>query len=384
MNESMLAFGRWQMVVGAFAAAMTLVAAPAVASRGEIEQLLAQMNQVVLAGDAEGYVKFVDTTDPVFLQEQKMWAEDLKKNKPESFSFSIKETPAEGETAAREVKIGDGQAEAPIEMTWKMPGWSNARTLKWTAQFRKQDGAWRYGGEKWNEHKSEGVIVFYDDGLDESAKAVADALPGVRKHVHAGFGFAEDSAIATRVQEVKLYGSMQHLQASIYLSYTDGIGGWNEPGESVKLLVGRRTQDAGLKSLLAHEYGHVATFELGTARMPWWILEGVAELSAEEYGKSRDSNDRTVRRWKKDNQLPPFEEMAEFDDRAKKWYGQVYGQGHHMLAYISTKFGREKRIDWLKTQATGTALDEATKKVLGLSFADLDKEWRDSIGEVEE
>lgn len=384
MNDSTVLPMRWNAVAAAMAALVAFIAAPAFASRAELEQLLAQINQRVLAGDAAGYMLHVDPSDPVFLQEQKMWAEDLKKNTPESFAFTINESPAEGESAAKEVKIGDGEAQAPIEMTWQMKGWSKPRTLRWTARFRKENGAWLYGGEKWNEHRSEGVVVFYDDGLDGSAKAVADLLPEVRKHVHTGFGFSEDSPIARRTQEVKLYGSMQHLQASIYLSYTDGIGGWNEPKESVKLLVGRRTESSGLKSLLAHEYGHVATFELGSGRMPWWVLEGVAELSAEEYSKSREGNDKTVRRWKKENQLPPFEEMTEFDDRAKKWYGQVYGQGHHMLGYISTRFGREKRIEWLKTQAEGASLDDATKKALGLSFADLDKQWRDSIGEVAE
>ncbi len=382
-----------------------LVARPSSASRSEIERLLGEMQAAVLAADMDGYMKFVDPSDPVFLQEQRMWADDLRKNTPVEFRWAIQDpavdqrgteaagdddavparnandAPGEGGQAFR---IDGATAEAPIEVVWSMPGWPKPRTLRWTASFRRGEDGWRYSGEKWNRLESEGVLVMYADGLEEAARAVADELPAVRRHVHDGFLFAEDSPLATRVQEVKVYGSMQHLQASIFLSYTDGIAGWNEPGESIKLLIGRRTRAGSLRPLLAHEYGHVATFELGDARMPWWILEGVAELSAEVYGKSRERNDREVRRWKAEGKLPPFEEMAEFDDRAKKWYSQVYGQGHHMLGYISDRYGREARVGWLTAQARGDSLDQATRDVLGLSFEELDARWRDSIGPVED
>lgn len=377
-------------LAGVVLVVLGLVGGSARASRPEIEQLLHEMQVAVLTGDHAGYLKLVDSADPVFLQEQRMWAEDLKTHVPESFSIAIKDAAeqkewAEAKDAAAEpaVKIGDGSAEAPIEISWALKGWKEPRKVSWTARFRKGEMGWVYAGEKWNKLSANGVLVLYADGLEESAQAVADVLPEVRKHVHAGFGYADDSPIAKRVQQVKMYGSMQHLQESIYLSYTDGLSGWNEPEEAVKLLVGRKTNRGGLRPLLAHEYGHVATFELGRARMPWWILEGVAELSAEEFGKSREQNDRTVRHWKAAGQLPAFEEMKDFDARAKKWYGQVYGQGHHMLGYISDKFGREKRVEWLRTQAQGASLDDATKSVLGLSFEELDKEWRDSIGPEE-
>lgn len=381
-----------------------LVASPSSASRPEIERLLEEMRAAVLAADLDGYMKFVDPSDPVFLQEQRMWADDLRKNTPVEFRMAIRdpeagarradeageggETPAQDSVVATDqgehaVLIDGAVAEAAIEVAWSMPGWQKPRTLRWTALFRRGEDGWLYSGEKWNRLESDGVLVMYADGLDEAARAVADELPAVRRHVHDGFLFSEDSPIATRVQEVKVYGSMQHLQASIFLSYTDGIAGWNEPGESIKLLIGRRTRPGSLLPLLAHEYGHVATFELGDSRMPWWILEGVAELCAETYGKSRERNDREVRRWKADGKLPPFEEMVEFDDRAKKWYPQVYGQGHHMLGFISDRFGREARVAWLTSQARGASLDQATRDVLGLSFEQLDETWRESIGPPE-
>jgi len=58
---------------------------------------------------------------------------------------------------------------------------------------------------------------------------------------------------------------------------------------------------------------------------------------------------------------------------------QVYAQGHHMVSYVSDRFGRQGRNRWLREMAQGTSLNEATTKALGLSFAQLDKDWRESL-----
>ena len=125
----------------------------------------------------------------------------------------------------------------------------------------------------------------------------------------------------------------------------------------------------------------VATFELGpkATDMPWWILEGVAELSAEAYSHDEKSVDRMVRRWAANDGLVEWDRLADFHGEATEHMGQVYNQGHHMVSYISTRFGRAGRNRWLRTLAQGAALDDATSASLGLSFAQLDKDWRDSL-----
>jgi hypothetical protein len=219
-------------------------------------------------------------------------------------------------------------------------------------------------------------VAKYLEGAELPAQNVVEVLPEVRAHVDAGF----ENTIR-RVQEVKLYKNMRHLQASIYLSYTDGLGGWNEPGEAIKVLADGCRSKRMARPLLAHEYGHCATFEYGpaTSKMPWWVLEGVAELSAEEFGRGRSMMEARVKRWAQQDALAPWEEMADFFTCPSKWQGHVYAQGHHMVAYVSEKWQRQRRNQWLRLMAQGKTLDEATQEALGLSFDALDAQWRESL-----
>jgi hypothetical protein len=133
--------------------------------------------------------------------------------------------------------------------------------------------------------------------------------------------------------------------------------------------------------VLAHEFGHACTFELGpeTSWMPWWVLEGVADLSAEEFSKSRDSNDRAVRKMAAAGKIPAWKDLTFFNEVSQENYGKVYTLGHHMLGFVSERYGRDKRVEWLTIMAKGGTLDEATRRAFGLPFDQLDKEWREEI-----
>ncbi|MCC6677643.1 MAG: hypothetical protein IT436_10910 [Phycisphaerales bacterium] len=345
------------------------------AIRREIELVLQDMAATVLAGDAEAYLGHVWTGDPNFVNEQKYWANDLRKKKPLEFEYSLAEDKFE---------VGDGRVAGDLTMTWRMEGdGDKPRSVSHAAQFILQDGRWRFAGEVWEHFDSDRCIVFFDPGFEEVAKTVAEVLPEVRAHVHQGFGFTDASPLAHRTQQIKLYPNMKHLQASITLSYRDGLGGWNEPGEAIKLLVNRRRDAAGLKNLLAHEYGHVATFELGprSNHMPWWILEGVAELSAEHYAGSAGRADAAVRRWARDGKLADWLALSDFNNFDSSLMGHVYTQGHQFLGYVSERFGRAARLNWMARMSNGESLDQATSEVFGMSFATLDEQWRGSLME---
>lgn len=365
-------------LVGAVLCAATLARAGAAGDpevRREIELTLRDMAAAVTAGDAEAYLTHVWTGDPNFVNEQKYWANDLRKKKPLEFDYTLAED---------NFQVGDGRASGDLTMTWRMEGdGDKARAVSHPMQFILEDGRWRFAGEVWEQIESDRCVVFFEPGFEETARTVAEILPEIRTHVHAGFGLSESSPLALRTQEIKLYASMRHLQASITLSYRDGLGGWNEPGEAVKLLVNRRRDAAGLKNVLAHEYGHVATFELGPRAnsMPWWVLEGVAELSAEHYAGSAGRVDTTVRRWARDGKLAEWSALADFDNFDPALGGHVYTQGHQFLGYVSERFGRARRLDWMTRMAGGAPIEDATLAAFGLSFAALDQQWRGALME---
>jgi len=340
--------------------------------RTELETLLASMSREVLKGDAEAYLKLIDPRDPCFVAEQTYWANDLKKFPALAFEQKLEDIKADGPDAA----VGK------LTWTWKVKkgeGEPKERTVTFDARFTKADQGWRYAGEHWlrrESKESNNVLVLFQPGFEELADGICEVFPEVRAHVEEGFGIK-----VPRVQEVKLYASMKHLQAGICLSYTDGLGGWNEPGESIRQLVRKKQTGKESMTVLAHEFGHVCTFELGNKsnEMPWWVLEGVAELSSEHFAKSRERNDHQIRRMKEKGRLAEWKDLTTFGEVTGENYGKVYSQGHHMLGFISQSMGREKRVAWLRKMATGSTLDEATKSELGMSFAELDAKWRDSL-----
>ncbi len=342
------------------------------ALRSQIDDLLRRINTAVGAADQPAYLACVSTADPCFATEQKNWALDLGRKAPESFSVEI---------SGEEVSLAsDGAAETRIKWAWRMPGGKD-RSLSFVGRFVRGETGWLYAGEKWNVVEGDRCLVSYAEGLEEVAKDVAAVLPEIRAAAHKEFGLEDDKHITERIQQVKLYSSQKHLQHSIYLSYSDGLSGWNEPAEAVKILAHPMTGKGTLRTLLGHEYGHVATFELGpkSTEMPWWVLEGMAELTSEPYAKNGPAADRRVQRWAGNGGLRKWEQLADFHGEALQHMQQVYEQGHAMVRYIMARFGRDKLNAWLRDMAQGDKIEDATRKTLGIEFEALDQEWRESI-----
>jgi len=331
----------------------------------QIDGVLREMAEACVAGDATAYIAHVARGDREFLNEQKYFANDLTTKPAKECEFTI-----------TDLEMGDGTAQGPLTMAWTMPE-RKPRSLTFNARFVNESDTWKYAGEVWEKHESPGALVLCAPGLADLAERVVTAFGEVRAHVEDGFMLA-DKDLPRRTQKIKLYGTMKHLQASICLSYSDGLSGWNEPGESIKLLCGKNSGIASLRSLLAHEYGHVATFELGpdSNKMPWWLLEGVADLSAERWNGSADG---IVKAWAAAGRLAPWEAIADFTAVEPKWRSHVYKQGHHLLGYVSDTYGREKRVRWMTLMSNGESLDRATRDALGLSFEQLDVAWRATL-----
>ncbi len=357
------------LVVWTSAGAQTPEDAPRL--REQLQTLLRSMEGAVRASDADAYLALVDRRDPEFAQEQKNWAADLKPHPPTLYELSL-DDPSEGPSH---------EARALLTTGWRM-GDGPRRSVTFLARFTHGESGWLYAGEAWTGVEGDRALALYlARRAGETAKDVARVLPGVRAHVHEGFEFGADEPLVSRTQKVKLYTSMAHLQHSIYLSYTDPLSGWNEPGEAIKILVREGGRPERTESLLAHEYGHVASFALGEKinDAPWWALEGIAELCAQRYSGSWFGADRSCRAWAKTDAITDWDKLADFKGEALKHQHAVYTQGHHMLGYITQRWGRPGRNAWLRALAQGKTLDEATRAALSMPFDQLDREWRASL-----
>lgn len=376
------------------------------ADRAAVEQTLAEMSRAVRAGDVKTYLSLVRRDDPLFSKEQENWAADLKEHRPADFELSI------GDGSAEPPSFDDGAARFELVMTWSMPDAAGKpgreRSVSFPALFTPDDagGRWLFAGEDWLVLEGDGpspavpgaaadegkgspdatgpkakdpkrrVRVKYFPGYEGVAEKIVAVLPAVREHVHRELGVE-----VARVQEVKVYPSVRHLQASIYLSYAEGLSGWNEPGESIKMLGRPGASEKSLRALLAHEYGHVATFELGPRAndAPWWVLEGVAEVAAQAFaGEGRDAESSVIA-WHEGGKLAPWADLSDFRTVPGPMQRFVYKQGQHMVMHVGAVYGAAKRNAWLRAMSRGLSIDDASKETLGLGFDKLDAAWRESV-----
>ncbi len=351
--------------------------------RAQVELTLAEMSRAVLAADQPAFLACIAQDEPTFATEWRHWAEQLPAARPVEFSLTIGEGPSPFEPA---------RAQFPPVMSWLIPSgpqgsWGAGGPMRPVTfppvVFAKTDpdGAhparWLFRGEAWERRECDGFVICYLPGSEKVVHEVFDAFPVARDHDNEGF------AVHPPPQVLKLYTSMPHLQATVYLNMPDHVlGGWSEKDESIKFMTTYTSGVQGWTNAYAHEYGHVCTWELGPLprKLPWWTEEGVAELAAQEFRPGHwDRLDASMRQQAKDGTLAAWPEITDYITAKPQFKRQAYLQGNHMVGYISQRWGREGRNKWLRAMAAGSELDEATRSCLGLPFAQLDREWRDEL-----
>ena len=347
-----------------------------------VESLIAEMESAVIAADRDAYLRCIATHDRRFRVEQEHWADDLIEHKPLELAWAATDltpiTPTRVEAMMRmKYRMASGHAAVP-----------DGKTATWRGAFeyRDPDGdgpaprQWLYVGETWQELHGDNFVVKHLPGDEAVASVIRDIFPIAKAHVDEGFEIVNNEP-----QEIKLYRDMEHLKASVYLGMPDDwLGGWNEPGESIKFMTTYASTAAKWTRAFAHEYAHVATWEMGPLahKMPWWACEGVAEVAAEAFfdEAERDMLEGAVRRWVVQGRLAAWHDISDYRTTAAPLKWQAYVQGRHMVGYISDRFGRQARNAWLRRMGHGETVEEATIGALGITFEELDAQWRQSLG----
>lgn len=351
---------------------VALAPVPSASAAGErIETLLIEMQDAIARKDTGAYMALIDTSDPVWATEQRAWISDFSIHQVEDVTIE--------RVWDSTIELTDsGDAITTIDIMWYIPGEELDRSFTFDAVFRPvglADGRWVYGGRAWRDRhdKTAGVLVLGDgqfDGLDDR---IAQRVPVLRSAVEELMDIELDADVV-----VKVYPDVSSLQASIALSYTDPLGGWNEPGESIKIL-GREDLDGeALDALLAHEIGHAVSFAMGEQiiNAPWWVLEGIAEVAADMFREDKDARMNRIVKLASDENLRDWSQLADFRGEANNHAMHVYLQGWSMVNHVGSFYGADKRNAWLSAMGQGRSLDEATRETMGISFASLDRQWR--------
>ena len=244
-----------------------------------VRKVLMAINDAIDREDVGAYMLQVDVSEPTFLIEQRAWITDAIDHGYENLGYSF--------------LGGMGASQRSKSEIWAMVGirWSEEFDGKpwdrvYLARFVSANAGtdvWTFAGPAWSHDLVDGrsdIRVLAGEHQLELVERVLNLAPEIVRRTERVMEQELDQQLV-----VKIYNKMNELQASISPAYKNPLTGWNEPGESIKILSMDSISDSRLSSLLAHEIGHAVSFEYGPEinNAPWWSLEGIAELVADEY-----------------------------------------------------------------------------------------------------
>lgn len=322
--------------------------------------LVDAMSDAILSQDRDTYVQYVDLSDPIFLSEHVYWIDDWMDGGPmDRFAMSLADITVNGDTATGSLNI-----------VWARAPDVSYREAEFPALFvRAEDGAWQYAGGAWNTLETEHFLVHVFPGMEPVAEELIAMLPEIYAHATTSLNHVPDAQM-----HIKLYDHPDDLGAMVALSLPQ-FRGWNEPGESLKLLV--LPGESPSAAVIAHELTHFLTFDMaGTTdgNYPWWVSEGISEYVASAYWSPEYTFDRMdiVVFLAETGQLAPWDKISDFEETPVELWRFVYPQGYVFVRYVTEVYGEDARNEWLWAMAGEHEIEGATEAALGVSFETLD------------
>jgi Tol biopolymer transport system component len=226
--------------------------------------------------------------------------------------------------------------------------------------------------EEWSTLQTMHFDIYYPRGEDEFGRVVALMAEETYYTLKDQLTFPIGSRIP-----VMFYSSKTNFQSTniIYPLLTEGVGGFTESLRN-RVAIPFDGSYSDLEELLAHELTHAYTnaLEDGVANalrsmrptsFPFWFSEGLPEYLS--IGGESDYNNMFILDMVVNDKLPPLQNLGGY---------YAYRLGEGFLAYLARSYGKDKVTEYYYTLRSSNGLDNATKKVFGLEFDDLESRWR--------
>ncbi len=333
------------------------------ASPDPLSGLVSAMQDAVVRQDAAAYLALVDVRDPIFATEHRRFVQDWIARPPQDLRLIL--------TGVRQT--GD-QAAGQLRWSWRTAA-NVQRDVTFPATFATVDGAWRYAGEAFPVALTQGRVLA-QAGQEEVAAAIAANLDTTSSLVRRALGYGP-----AQPPIVKLYGSNAALSASVQLSLQP-VGGWNEPGEAIKLSAPRWPES---QVTLAHELTHAAVFSRfgeGQVLIPWWLHEGLAHFVASGLWttEARASYLQRSMGWYTRGELVVWDRLSTFEATPADLWPHVYGQGYAFVRYAVERYGMPSLTAFMHNLAAGQKTQVASTRAFGRTFEQVDQDWRVWLG----
>ncbi|GGO17674.1 hypothetical protein [Deinococcus humi] len=344
---------------------LTLASIQTAAAQTTPEALAGALQTAARAGDGAAYHMLL-SLEGTFAVEGGNFAADLGRTPQPTVTYQFSEVRADGP-----------QSRASLALSWeRQPGQLSRVSLP--VVLNRQGDVWRYGGEAFVTLPARGFTLDILDvpGLPTRATSVAPLLPQAAAHVADVLGLQVPAAAT-----VKVYPDMPTLSASVALSLQP-VGGWNEPGEAIKLVLpGGNSPATELLRVLSHEFTHLSVSAAAgqgrDKRLPWWLHEGLADFVARAYwtpGATQSRRER-VAGYARSGWVP-LSELADFSTVPENRWTYVYAQGLGLVEFLAATKGQEAPMQLALAFADTGDADGAARALGFSSFADLETKTR--------
>ncbi len=238
----------------------------------------------------------------------------------------------------------------------------------------------RWKDMDWRIYETEHFDIYYYRGEDFLAKMAA---------IYAEQGLENDSQTLKYHPKARIplfiYEDSQDFgTTNITLSYLGGnVGGFTEPYKNRVVIPGGGSL-LSLKQVIFHEITHAIQYDIlfgegmrsynmvyKTIAVPLWVMEGMAEYDADDYGTI---GDMMLREAVTSEKLITLDKLDGFDHLEEPYL--AYKESQSIFMYIDKFYGKDKIAKIINFFKDENSIEAVIKKVLKKEYPDFQKEWQ--------
>ncbi|TQR18670.1 hypothetical protein [Psychrobacillus vulpis] len=223
-----------------------------------VKSYFSQMVEAIENNDEEGFLKFQNKSNSLFYKEQERWIEEaiFKKNQGYNITVHLRKVNL--------ISLEKGTIELSVNMKYQDTESNN----KVTYSILKLNNIWKIDDVPFEKITKGNIAVLYVTDLEEQAQMVLNEASDIIELYSREFDW-EPKEIT-----IKLYDSMEQVSATVPWT---GLAGWNETGESLKLMIPSMVPNNSF-NILAHELSHKMLSDFSNDNLSLYLQEGVASF----------------------------------------------------------------------------------------------------------
>lgn len=179
---------------------------------------------------------------------------------------------------------------------------------------------------------------------------------------------------------IYVYPGSAELRSALLLTGRDWVGASADPELGVALVtaVNPRTAALDLGRSIPHELTHLLLYRAtgaGHDNVPRWFEEGLATMM--EASRPPDQ-DQLVQDAIASQEARSLAELCRTFPVTEAHSGLAYAQSASVVGYIQTEYGNHALTEMIRAYGDGADCESGVRRVLDISLADLEAEWRDA------